>query len=483
MHIALTILVFFVRKAALSEVLPEQTTSTLNTSIQFIERLNSLSIDPPTLNPLEDPWIRIDKEIEFTLEPFPSDSPRGWSLDAICQKKDIKAEAFRIPSSPNIIFSLLEIHQSSETEDETGDPWITNVISLEKGEKVRPNIKQCHQLVLPVPEDQKGYTRIGQCATAPVMCTRKRQWDLTPLARVKYELVKNAARRTNTSMRRWTRTPITQGPDLSSLMEGIDKNVWEEEEELSLMTLALQLLTDWTTTTAINQLSEQLTSLKDLIKPLITNLPEPSQESNQPNTIPPDNDDLISSEENPPLEIRNWESRITQLENKWTQFLQINNQTHHRMENLLEASGFMEDKDGASGLSEDYDEFTSQLTGLEAFARFCDSLTKTIDITLKPRSKRSQANESNSLDSEVYPPFRNIGKKIVAKITQIYNQATSTFYTPMNECVPCWTIVTAISGLVTLTVINSVVLCVLCVRLKTTRKRLRKAMEMESPKG
>ena len=226
MYIALTILVFFARKAALSEVsevLPEQVVSPLNTPTQFIERLNSLSIDPPTLNPLEDPWIRIDKEIEFTLEPFPSTSPQGWSLDAICQKKDIKAEAFRIPSSPNIIFSLLEIHQSSETEDETGDPWITNVISLEKGEKARPNIKQCHQLVLPVPEGQKGYTRIGQCATVPVMCTRKRQWDLTPLARVKYELVMNAARRTNTSMRRWTRTPITQGPDLGSLMEGIEK--------------------------------------------------------------------------------------------------------------------------------------------------------------------------------------------------------------------------------------------------------------------
>ena len=52
----------------------------------------------------------------------------------------------------------------------------------------------------------------------------------------------------------------------------------------------------------------------------------------------------------------------------------------------------------------------------------------------------------------------------------------------MNECVPCWTIVTAISGLVTLAVIHSVVLCVLCVRLKTARKRLRKAIEMESPK-
>ena len=304
MHIALTILVLLVRKVALSEVPPEQTTSTLNTLIQLIELLNTLSIASPVLDPLEYLWIRIYNEIEFKFEQFPSPTPPNWSLDAICREKDERAEAIRIPSSPNIIFSLMEIRQSGET----GDPWISNVISLENGEKARADIEQCHQLVLPVPRNQKGYTRVGQCATATVVCTRKRQWDLTPLARVKYELVKGATRHTETSMERWTRTPKTQGPDLSSLMEGIDKNVWEEEEELSLMTLALQLFTDWTTTTAINQISEQLTSLKDLIKPLITNLPEPSQESNQPNTIPPDNDDLIFSEENPPLEIRNWES-------------------------------------------------------------------------------------------------------------------------------------------------------------------------------
>ena len=219
------------------------------------------------------------------------------------------------------------------------------------------------------------------------------------MARVKYDLVKNAAKHTNTSMRKWTRPPITQGPDLTSIMEGIDKEVWIEEEKLSLMTLALQLLTDWTTTIAINQLSGQLTNLEDLIEPLI-------KKSKQPNTTPPDNadnDDSISTEENPLLETKNWESRITQLETKWAQFLQINNQTHHRMENLLAASGFMNDQ--GSGLSEEYDEFTSQLTGLEAFASLCDSLTRTINITLKPRSKRSQANESDPLDSEEYPPF------------------------------------------------------------------------------
>ena len=217
MYIALTILVFFARKAALSEVsevLPEQVVSPLNTPTQFIERLNSLSIDPPTLNPLEDPWIRLNKEIEFTLEPFPSDPPRGWTLDTICQKKDIKSEAFRIPSSPNIISSLLEI-QSSETEDENEDPWITNVISIEKGEKARLVTNQCHRLVLPIPPGQKGYTQIGQCINAPVMCTRKRQWNLTPLAKVKYQLVTDAAKHTNTSMRKWIRPPITQGPDLT----------------------------------------------------------------------------------------------------------------------------------------------------------------------------------------------------------------------------------------------------------------------------
>lgn len=301
MPIALTVFVLLVRKVALSEVPPEQTTSTLNTSIQLIEILNTLSIAPPVLDPFEDLWIRIDNEIEFKFEQFPSPTPPNWSLDAICREKDERAEAIRIPSSPNIISSLMEIRQSGEI----GDPWISNVISLENGEKARADIEQCHQLVLPVPRNQKGYTRVGQCAAATVMCTRKRKWDLTPLARVKYELVKDAAGRTETSMRKWTRTPKIQGPDLSSLMEGIEKNVWEKEEELSLMSLALQLLTDWTTTTAINQLSEQLTNLKDHIRPITTNLPEPSQESNQLKTIPLDNDDQIFTKEISPLEIRN----------------------------------------------------------------------------------------------------------------------------------------------------------------------------------
>ena len=46
-----------------------------------------------------------------------------------------------------------------------------------------------------------------------------------------------------------------------------------------------------------------------------------------------------------------WEARITQLERKWARFLLINNQTYRRIENLLEASGFINEDDGPSGLS------------------------------------------------------------------------------------------------------------------------------------
>ena len=131
------------------------------------------------------------------------------------------------------------------------------------------------------------------------------------MARVKYDLVKNAAKQTDTSIREWIGSPITQGPDLTFILRGLDRKVWTEEENLSLMTLALQLLTDWTTSMNINQLSKQLSDLEDHIETLRT-------ESKQPNTTPSDNaniHDSISTEENPPSEPKNWEPQVTQCTN------------------------------------------------------------------------------------------------------------------------------------------------------------------------
>ena len=226
MLIALTVIVLFIRKAALSEVSPEPTISILNTSLQLIEQLNSLtpSIDPPTLNPLEDSWVRIDKEIEFTLVDYPPSSSQSQTLDAICRGVDRGAEAFRIPSSPNTISTLSEIHHIGEDEGKERSPWIVNVISTEneRGTKLRSNTNQCRQLALPVSNNLKdGYTRIGECANAQVMCTRKRLWRETPLAQVKYDLVKNAAKQTNTSIREWVGSPIISGPNLTFILKGL----------------------------------------------------------------------------------------------------------------------------------------------------------------------------------------------------------------------------------------------------------------------
>ena len=140
------------------------------------------------------------------------------------------------------------------------------------------------------------------------MCTRRRKWDLTPLARVMYKLIRDTAGRTENNMRKRIETPNVQGPDFSSLMKGMERNVWEKKEELSLMSLALQLLTDWTTTTAIDQLSKQLANLEDHIRPITKDLLKPQGEGNQLNTPPPVNEEQLFTEGISPLEIRNWES-------------------------------------------------------------------------------------------------------------------------------------------------------------------------------
>ena len=104
---------------------------------------------------------------------------------------------------------------------------------------------QCRQLALPVDNNPKDYyTSIGKCANAKVMCTRKIIWRKTPLAQVKYDLVKNATRQTNTSIREWIGPPTILEPNPTFILEGLNRKVWTDKEDLSLMTLDIQLLTD-----------------------------------------------------------------------------------------------------------------------------------------------------------------------------------------------------------------------------------------------
>ena len=150
----------------------------------------------------------------------------------------------------------------------------------------------------------------------------------------------------------------------------------------------------------------------------------------------------------------------------------------------METSGFKEDSEEASGLSEELNDITDEPIGMGIWRSLCNSLTKSIDLTLI-RRKRSQTNESSSLDPERNPSSQDMKgttKGVLAKITQLYDQVSKKFYTPMEECAPCWTLIMAISGLVAITSIHSVVLCVLCTKLRTARKRFKETMEMESTK-
>merc|ERR1712115_198518 len=293
--------------------------------------------------------------------------------------------------SPNIVSTLSETHNTGLEEGEKRPPWIVNVISTEndKGKLISMSTNQCRQLALPVDNDPKDYyTSIGECANARVMCTRKIIWRETPLAQVKYDLVKNAAEQTNTSIREWIGPPIIPEPNLTFILQGLNKKVWTDEENISLMTLTIQLLTDWTFSMKLSQLSKQLSNLENYVKTLRTN--------EQPYISPimnTEDQDSTSSQGPPPSKSKNWESRIFKLEANWAQFLQINDRTNQEMESLLKAAGFISSE--GSGLTEEPDELTNLPPSLEAFASLCDIITKSLNITLKPRQKRSQPTSIN----------------------------------------------------------------------------------------
>ena len=74
------------------------------------------------MDPREDSWARIDKEIEFITVGYPIPFSQGQTLDAICRALDTGAEAFRVPSSPNTISTLSETHNTGLDEGDKKTP-------------------------------------------------------------------------------------------------------------------------------------------------------------------------------------------------------------------------------------------------------------------------------------------------------------------------------------------------------------------------
>merc|ERR1712115_499160 len=476
MIIVLAVLAHAIRIVTSNET-PLESEPILEPSLQHIHKLTTYtpSIETPSLNSSIDLWIRIDKDIEFKPVSHPT-PPAGQKLDAICQEEDGRSEALRVPPSPNIVTTLSEIY---ETILEDGTRMTYNVISTENNKgKLKPMTpNECSQLTLPLDNDPKDYyTSPGECANAKVLCTRKIIWRDTPLAQIKYDLVKNAAEQTDVSIREWIESPTI--PDLALIIAGIDKKVWTDEENISLMTLTLQLLTDWTLSMKFSQLSNQLSNLENRIRPL-----EINKQLYIPPTVNAEYQDSTSLQEPSPSESKHWESRISKLETNWAQFLQINDKTNQEMETLLNTAGFIEN-DG-SGLSDEPDELTNLPPSLEAFASLCGIITKSLNFTLKPRQKRSQTspiNVSKAPDNENPPDTKKPPSLFKFPITQILDKASETYYVPMEKCIPCNVIVTSISITIVITVANTISLCFFGPTLYKTKNQLTKIIEKKSPK-
>merc|ERR1712177_41623 len=203
-------------------------------------------------------------------------------------------------------------------------------------------------------------------------------------------------------------------------------------------------------------------------------------------TVNTEYQDSTSLQEPSPSESKYWESRIFNLETNWAQFLQINDKTNQEMENLLNTAGFISSE--GSGLSDESDELTNLPPSLEAFASLCDIITKSLNITLKPRQKRSQPtsiNVSELLDTEEPSDTEKPSSfldSLPTQITQVFDKASETFFIPMGRCAPCSVIVTSISITIVVTVINTIALCILGSTLNATKKQIKRIIEKKSPK-
>merc|ERR1711989_318657 len=83
------------------------------------------------------------------------------------------------------------------------------------------------------------------------------------------------------------------------------------------------------------------------------------------------------------------------------------------------------------------------------------------------------------LDTEKPSSFLDL---LLTKITQVFDIASETFYTPMGRCAPCIVIVTSISIIIIVSIIHTIALCTLGSTINATRKQIKRIIEKKSLK-
>ena len=427
----------------------------------ILESLRNLSIGAPTLDPSDDPWIPLDDSIEIGLKRY--EAPTSSSvrlLDSICQKEDEQAEALQLSSYPNIQDFFEELQETSKV---LPSPWYINIV---KDGIHTISSETCHQLTIPLPPTQREATKIGPCSAGTVACTRRRNWNRSEIAKVTHKLTLDAAKRADHAIAKWSGVSSTSGPDIQPVIKGIAMEVWQNNEESSLLLLATLLLTDWSLDVAVSHLITQEASLDARVNALETDYQQPTP---SPGLVE------IDSREPYTHDLEGYNKRINNLEARWERFFLINNETFHRLESLLEES---EPNEESSGLSI---EPINDPMDLEAWRMLCNSFTRSIDISLDRKKRSENSNASAILENTPTEKTKEHG--IAKKVSQIYNKFSKTFYTPMDKCVPCWTIVSSIIVTSVFLILHSVAICILCLKFKTISKRTRDVIEMVEPNG
>ena len=122
------------------------------------------------------------------------------------------------------------------------------------------------------------------------------------------------------------------------------------------------------------------------------------------------------------------------------------------------------------------------------FLKEGDIITKSLNITLKPRQKRSQTTPTNiskpldteePLDTDKPSSFLDL---LLTKFTQVFDSVSKTYYTPMGRCAPCSVIVTSISLIIIVSFIHTIGLCTLGFTINTIRKQIKRIIEKKSLK-
>ena len=253
--------------------------------------------------------------------------------------------------------------------------------------------------------------------------------------------------------------------------------------------------------------------LKERIK-VVENWMRAEAHRAQSNRNNPSHTELPSSEE---LEttLRAWESRIVLLEMEMNKFHTISEETSELIDQIFppQLKEAESTSDGSGFSHEDPEE--ERRSDMQTWQTLCNSLTRCLNLTNLEisRVKRSQEEEldnnnemsrhdpgttEESISRNGAQPMPNRDPKENpasradnqrtdnskrSHISQIYDEITKSFFTPMSNCLPCWFIMASLVTLAGTGFLQAVCICFLCLRVRrTSRLTKRTCLRLEERK-